>query len=224
LLADANHDLINLYSRLRNGGETFISACETLFTVEANTRPVYDARRQQFNGSRDGEERAKLFVYLNKHCYNGLCRFNSRGEFNVPFGRYAHVGFPELEMQSFAVRAQAAELVCADFVHVMGQARRGDVVYCDPPYVPLSGTAHFTSYSAGGFGPDQQEALARAATELAQRGVTVLISNHDTEWTRRLYHQADHLEAFGVRRHISCDGASRSDAKELLALFMPKGY
>ncbi len=187
LLADANPDLVNLHQRLRDGGEAFIAACGALFTPEANDRRIYLERRALFNATGDGEVRAKLFVYLNKHCYNGLCRYNSHGGFNVPFGRYVKVGFPALEMRAFQRKAQDAEFLCADFVHVMRQARRGDVVYCDPPYVPLSATAQFTSYSAKPFGMDSQETLAAEALALAARGVPVLISNHNTAATRRLY-------------------------------------
>jgi DNA adenine methylase len=222
LLADANPDLITLYQILQRDGEGFIAACRALFTPEANTRAVYDERRACFNATQDSWQRAALFVYLNKHCYNGLCRYNSAGEFNVPFGRYQRVSFPQAEMEEFWRRAQGAEFLCAPFAAVMAQAQPGDVVYCDPPYVPLSATAHFTAYSKDGFGAAEQAALAAAAEALAVRGVPVLLSNHDTSLTRRLYANASRLEAFAVRRHISCQGDARGHAAELLALYLPE--
>lgn len=221
LLADANSDLINLYTRLRDGGEAFVAACAALFTPQANDRTVYAARRREFNATTDEAVRAHLFVYLNKHCYNGLCRYNSHGEFNVPFGRYAGVGFPAAELRAFQRKAQAATLVCDDFVRVLRAAQAGDVVYCDPPYVPLSSTAHFTSYGATPFGMDAQEALAAEAAALARRDVAVLISNHDTPTTRALYATAQ-VDCFSVRRTISCDAATRGETGELLAYFAPR--
>lgn len=222
LLGDANPDLINLYTRLRAGGDAFVAASAALFTPEANCRAVYDARRAAFNAEEDGAARARLFVYLNKHCYNGLCRYNSKGQFNVPFGQYATVAFPEQEMRGFQRKAQAARFVCADFVTLMRQAQPGDVVYCDPPYVPLSSTAHFTSYSACPFAAEAQTTLAAEARVLARRGVPVLISNHNTPYTRDLYAGAQ-MVCFDVRRSISCNAATRGDASELLALFSPPG-
>jgi DNA adenine methylase len=222
LLADANGDLINLYTRLRDGGDDFVEACALLFTPEANSRKVFDARRSAFNATCDGWERARLFVYLNKHCYNGLCRYNSKGAFNVPFGRYAKVAFPEAEMRAFQAKALAAEFVCADFGEVMRRAQPGDVVYCDPPYVPLSNTAHFTSYSATPFDLSAQERLAAVARLLAIRDIPVLISNHNTELTRALYAGAK-IEQFSVRRSISCNAATRGVTGELLALFTGGG-
>jgi DNA adenine methylase len=221
LLADANGDLIAVYRTLQREGEGFIAACRPLFTPEANTRACYEARRAAFNAARDEGARARLFVYLNKHCYNGLCRYNKRGEFNVPFGRYAGPGFPEAELRAFLRRLAAAEttFVHAPFAQVMAQAEAGDVLYCDPPYVPLSATAHFTAYSAAPFGPAEQELLAEQARQLARRGVPVLISNHDTPATRALYHDATVVEALQVRRHISRDGATRASVGELLVLY-----
>ncbi len=223
LLADANPDLIQLYATLQREGERFIAACAALFAPEANTRTVYDERRARFNTAREPWVRATLFVYLNKHCYNGLCRYNSAGEFNVPFGRYERVTFPRAEMEGFRRRLQNADLLCAPFAAVMAQAQPGDVLYCDPPYVPLSATAHFTAYSKGGFGAAEQALLAQTAEALAARGVPVLLSNHDTPATRRLYAGATRLESFAVRRHISCQGERRGHAGELLALYLPEG-
>ena len=100
----------------------------------------------------------------------------------------------------------------------MAAAQPGDVIYCDPPYVPLSETANFTSYSAGTFGVAKQQELARQAVACAARGIPVVISNHDTEFVRAEYAGA-RLVAFDVQRYISCDGNNRGKAAELLAIF-----
>jgi DNA adenine methylase len=218
LLADLNPDLISLYAVLQRHGPAFIDAASKLFGPDANTPDRYYAARTRFNASRDVWERAVLFVYLNRHGYNGLCRYNAAGEFNVPFGRYRRPYFPAEEMRAFWERSRSATFVGADFREVMAGAVPGDVVYCDPPYVPLSPTANFTDYAAGGFGARDQEDLATLAVALARRGVPVLISNHDTPTTRRLYGPAQ-LERFAVQRSISRDGHNRGAAAELLALF-----
>ena len=224
VLADSNPDLIQLYRILQEGGAGFIAACRALFTAENNARETYYRLREEFNGCTDPERRAALFLYLNRHGYNGLCRFNSKGAFNVPFGRYKRPYFPEREMHAFRDKAARARFVRADFETVMAATSAGDVVYCDPPYVPLSDSANFTAYSTGGFSPHDQHRLARAAEEAAARGVPVAISNHDRPEIRAVYETAHAaIDAFPVRRFISCNGAQRGQADELLALFAPVG-
>ncbi|MCL6445345.1 MAG: Dam family site-specific DNA-(adenine-N6)-methyltransferase, partial [Alicyclobacillus sp.] len=186
---------------------------------ENNQAERYYALREAFNETADTRLKAALFVYLNRHGYNGLCRYNKDGGFNVPFGRYAKPYFPELEMLAFAKKAQAAEFACADYRTVMGEwVKPGDVVYCDPPYVPLSDTANFTSYSAGGFDLAAQSELATLAEQLGERGIPVVISNHENPFTRRAYAKA-RITSFAVQRFISCDGSNRGAAMELLAVF-----
>lgn len=221
LLADANADLINLYQQLQQGRQGFIDYCATFFIQTNNDEVTFYTLRRRFNQTGDPLEKAALFVYLNKHCYNGLCRYNARGEFNVPFGRYKQPYFPAAEMLTFHQKAQQATFQVQDFATTMAAAQPGDVVYCDPPYAPLSATANFTSYSAEGFGADEQQKLAEMAEQLRQRGITVIISNHDTPFTRELYALADQHSYFGVQRHISCDGAKRGKADEVLAVYRP---
>ena len=126
--------------------------------------------------------------------------------------------FPQAEMEAFWEKSRRARFCHQDFATTMQAARPGDVIYCDPPYVPLSSTAHFTSYSAGGFGFGQQLALAAAARTAASRGVPALISNHATREIEEAYAGAT-FERFQVQRYISADGDNRGTAAELLALF-----
>ena len=218
LLSDTNADLINLYHHLQTEGDTFITYCRPFFTPENNQREQFYKFRNEFNMTEDGRLKSALFLYLNKHGYNGLCRYNSKGGFNVPFGRYKRPYFPEAEMRHFQQKAQHATFQQANFATVMAACQPGDVVYCDPPYVPLSRTANFTSYSANGFSWAEQIELVHQAEQLAQRGIPVIISNHDTVAVRQAYKQAQ-IEAFEVRRFISCNGRKRNKAAELLALF-----
>lgn len=218
LLADINPDLINLYSCLQQEGLSFITYCRSFFTADANSEQAFYNYRREFNTSKDLRYKAALFLYLNKHGYNGLCRYNSGGGFNVPFGRYKSPYFPETEMVFFYEKAQKAQFICADFTAVLEKSEPGSVVYADPPYVPLSDTANFTAYSATGFGQDQQQRLAVLARQLSDRGIPVLLSNHATAFTRQAYAGA-RIKEIPVQRYISCNGNKRGKAKEILALF-----
>lgn len=219
LLADSNIDLINLYNLLKKEGPEFIDYCQQLFTDDNNTAETYYQLRYEFNHTDDIERKAALFIYLNRHGYNGLCRYNSKGGFNVPFGRYKRPYFPAAEMLHFHHKAKRASFKHLDFEKVMTRTRSGDVIYCDPPYVPLSDSANFTSYSAGGFALEQQHRLAELADENLQRGIPVLISNHNTKFTRKIYKTASKKKVFDVRRFISCNGQKRHHAEEVLAVF-----
>jgi len=218
LVGDINPDLINLYECLKKERKKFIKYSKSFFIPENNHQNKYLQYRLEFNSGLKGRRRAALFVYLNRHGFNGLCRYNKSGGFNVPFGRYKKPYFPEKEMLYFIAKAKQVRFVCSDFVSLMNRSRRGDIVYCDPPYVPLSPTASFTSYAAQGFSYDQQVELAYRAQHLASRGVKVIISNHDNAITRQIYQDA-YIESFSVRRFISRDGANRANAKELLAIY-----
>lgn len=215
---DLNTDVINLFLVLKEHGPAFIDTCKGLFVPDNNTADAYYALRQEFNETTDCTRKSALFLYFNRHGYNGLCRYNSDGGFNVPFGRYKKPYFPFEEMMFFYHKSQTAEFVSEDFETVLQRAAPGDVIYCDPPYVPLSKTANFTNYSAGGFGPEEQLRLARVAEELSNWGIPVLISNHRTDFTLDAYSAAQ-IESFEVQRFISCDGDNRNKATELLALF-----
>ena len=219
LLADNNPDLVSLYTLLRDQGDTFIEQCARLFRDATNKEDYYYRRREEFNKTRNAARKAALFIYLNRHGYNGLCRYNASGGFNVPFGRYKKPYFPADEMQLFHEKSQAAEFVHHDFSRVFELLKQGEVVYCDPPYVPLSTSSNFTSYSAGGFNLDQQQLLAELAGQTRTAGIPVLISNHNTRFTLKAYRSADNIKRLKVNRMISCNGKTRQPANELLALF-----
>ncbi|QTH70551.1 Dam family site-specific DNA-(adenine-N6)-methyltransferase [Pseudoalteromonas xiamenensis] len=219
ILNDINADLINLYKELKTSPDEFVSDAKKLF-VELNNHPdAYYSYRQQFNESVDVYERAILFLYMNRHGYNGLCRYNLKGSFNVPFGKYKKPYFPEKELYAFANKAQQATFTCQSYEKVFASMPNNAVVYCDPPYVPLSKTASFTAYAKGGFNLDDQANLANLAENSAFISKTpVLISNHDTVWTRKIYEQA-HLDVIQVKRTISPKGNSRNAVNELMALY-----
>lgn len=218
LVADSNADLINLYRSIRSDASHFINEARLLFGNTYNNREAFDALRFEFNECEDPFRRSVIFVYLNRHGFNGLCRYNGKGRFNVPFGKYDNPGFPQAEIEAFAQAAAHAEFVHQDFLTTMSEAQQGDVIYCDPPYVALSVTSNFTSYSAGVFGFAEQKSLAEKARECAARGVPVVISNHDTAESRALYQGAE-IHSFSVQRFISSRASTRGNAPELLAIF-----
>ena len=218
LLADSNADLINIFEHVAREGDAFFEFCRPWFAPAFNQGNVFYAMRELFNATREPRLRAALFLYLNKHCFNGLVRYNGRGEFNTPFGEVKQPHLPADALAYFRRHAQRAEIVCQSFVTTMESARRGDVVYCDPPYVPLTKTASFTKFQRDDFGREQHEELARQARTLAARGIPVVISNHDTPFVREAYAGAT-LHPLSVRRSISRDGATRGAVKEIVAVF-----
>lgn len=218
LLGDSNLDLIQLYKYLQQEGQFFIDYCRFFFHKNFNTAEEFYRLRCLFNDSKEHRKRAALLLYLNKHCFNGLARFNQKGQFNTPFSYYKSPYFPEKEMQYFHQRARKAEFIHGDFLTTLGYVKQGDVIYCDPPYVGLSKTANFTHYTSEGFSHTQQMNLAKAAKNLASKGIQVIISNHDTEFTRDIYKGAT-IVSLVVQRNISSKGSERKKAKELLAIF-----
>ena len=174
--------------------------------------------REQFNFSQDLHERSALFIYLNRHAFNGLCRYNSKGAFNVPFGRYKSPYFPQQEMEGFIQKSDRVELMCGDFQTILSLTNNTDTVYCDPPYAPLSPTASFTTYAKEGFNLDDQIRLSQSAQQIAPNSQGVLISNHDTEFTRDIYSSAI-LKTVEVQRNIAAKGSSRKKVGELLAIY-----
>jgi len=220
ILADINSDLISLYNIVKTRTDEYVQASRELFMPETNQAEVYYQFREEFNACQDPFRRAVLFLYLNRFGYNGLCRYNLRGEFNVPFGRYKKPYFPEAELYHFAEKAQNAEFHCLSYEECMDRADSHSVVYCDPPYAPLSATANFTAYHTNSFSPKEQAHLAEMAEKLVSKQIPVLISNHDTPDTREWYRAAKHFQV-KVRRSISSNGGPRKKVHELLALYKP---
>lgn len=221
ILNDINKDLIELYKILQRTPEQFIHDARLMFNETNNQADAYYELRKAFNATQDTYQRSVLFLYLNRHGYNGLCRYNKSGGYNVPFGKYKKPYFPEKELVKFAEKSQQALFVCENYRDTFKRATSGDVIYCDPPYVPLSKTASFTSYAGNGFGLDEQADLANAAEETVAdvKGSSVLISNHDTIWTRKIYEHAHKIKMLKVARTISQKGNGRKKVGELLAMY-----
>ena len=221
LLCDNNQDLINLYETVKMLPERFIKEAKALFTDKTNDKAFYYEARAKFNFSADSFEKSLLFLYLNRHSFNGLCRYNQSNLFNAPFGAYEKVYFPHQELLAFSRKAQNATFRCCDFRDAFGSLKNGDVIYCDPPFVPLSKTANFTSYSGKRFTLDDQALLNSLAVDSVQGlQTTCLISNHATAFTRKLYEAASIKQA-KVQRNISRNGKNRKKVTELIAVYQP---
>lgn len=215
LLNDINPDLIEMYKIIKRKPKQFITDAQYYFQDKFNDEAVYYQLRAEFNASTDSYKRSLLFLYMNRHGYNGLCRYNRSGGFNVPFGRYKKPYFPEKELLFFAEKAKKATFTCKPYQKLFQYLRDDDVIYCDPPYVPLSKSASFTSYASLGFTLDDQANLAKLARESK---CCVLLSNHDTTLTQELYREA-HCDTVQVSRTISSKSSTRQPVAEVFALF-----
>ena len=198
VLADINPRLMAMWKMIRDSPEQVIDELDQL-PSGSGWREKYNDIREMFNGSRvhiSDAKRAAILLWLNKTCFNGLYRENSRGEFNVPIGSYDNPSWVTAEEIWAASRLFEGTLLITDsFLQVMDKvskpAGHSFVIYCDPPYVPLDANG-FTAYSSGGFDDWHQKALATAAKICARRGCRVYISNHDTEYVREeLYPSSD---------------------------------
>lgn len=219
LLADVNADLINLYQMLALVPEEVMRHARLLFS-SLNTAEGYTAVRDEFNRQLiAAPERAAAFLFLNRHCFNGLIRYNRAGEFNVGWGKYPAPYFPENEITAFADMAHNCIFMNAGFRRTLSLAGEGDVVYCDPPYEPMPGTAGFTGYAAGGFTWEDQIALAESCVAAHQRGARIVISNSVAPRIVELYEQHEFsLNYVTARRSISSKGNTREIAKDLVAV------
>lgn len=218
ILNDINPDLIHLYQLLKTEGHAFIDYAAQFFVKKNNQAKRYYHLREEFNHSQDTLLRSALFLYLNRHGYNGLCRYNQKGGFNVPFGQYKDPYFPLKQLLLFHQKAQHAQFTCQDYRKTLQQLEKGSAVYCDPPYVPISASASFTQYSGNIFTWQDQQDLADLAKHLSQQGIHVLISNHDLKALREIYAGA-RIYSFPAVRTISCNISKRNPVKEILALF-----
>ncbi|EGL1837362.1 Dam family site-specific DNA-(adenine-N6)-methyltransferase [Salmonella enterica] len=218
LLADINADLINLYQMLSVVPDSVIAEAMKAFR-HLNDVENYTVIREAFNAQKlNATERAAALLYLNRHCFNGLMRYNLDGFFNVGWGKYKAPYFPEEEIMAFRKKSRACVFMTAGFERTLRLAGDGDVVYCDPPYEPMPGTAGFTSYASGGFSWDSQVALAESCVAAHQRGAKVFISNSTAPRVIELYEQHGFtLHRVNARRSISSKGSTRETANDIVA-------
>ncbi len=213
-LSDTNPDLISAYQVLRD---------EPLTLMKHLTKLGKQTDREAFEKVRASRPTAKIeiaarFIYLNKTCFNGLWRVNSKGEFNVPWGKLQNPRiFDESILRANSIRLRGAKIAKRDFLSQLKLAQKGDLVYLDPPYIPLSSSSSFSKYSKLDFNISNHEQLANCIESLTKRGVFVVLSNSDTSETRRIFGEFMNLYQISVGRSISANSESRKRVNEVIA-------
>ena len=211
-LSDINRELIECYQAIRDDLDAVIA----VLRKHRYEKDYYYQVRAQDPGKLTIPKRAARTIYLNKAGFNGLYRVNRRGRFNVPFGRHTNPTLcNESNLRACSAALQGVELAVNDFEQAALRASRGDFVYFDPPYVPVSDTSYFTSYIPGGFGWDQQQRLASVFAKLAERGVRVMLSNSDVPAVRDLY-RGFRIERVEATRRINCQVDGRGKIGEVV--------
>ncbi|HGA9257238.1 TPA: Dam family site-specific DNA-(adenine-N6)-methyltransferase [Salmonella enterica subsp. enterica serovar Virchow] len=219
IVSDACQDLILTYQVMQREPFALIDKAAMMFR-EGNNSDYFDKIKARFNKREMTQlERAAAFIYLNRHCYNGLMRYNLKGEFNVGFGSYRQPYFPLAEMESFATLARRYTFALADYSDTVALAGEGDVVFCDPPYEPMPGKSGFTNYSGQSFRFDDQVRLAQSLKAAHQRGASVVITNSGAPAIRELYTSMGFdVRPLRARRSISCTGETRETVTDIIGV------
>lgn len=214
ILADTNSRLLRTYRAIKKDPEGVIAKLKRM----KNEETFFYKQRSRLIDDADEDTVAAWFIYLNKTGFNGLYRVNSQDEFNVPFGRYKNPNICDVETIRNASIAftRALSIEVASFEKTMGRATKGDFIYCDPPYIPLSETSNFTTYSKGGFGWEEHVRLYECALDAKKRGVKVLLSNSSHPEIRELYQKAFKVEEVFAPRSINSKGEGRAPIAEFL--------
>jgi DNA adenine methylase len=239
-LVDDNADLIGCYRMLISRTDEVIAELRQLAAAHGarGSDFYYEVRDTRFNPMRASSgaytpELAAMLIYLNRTGFNGLFRLNKAGEFNVPAGRYANpriVDEMHLQQVATALRTRGVTLVHGSFDGALAEAGKGDFIYCDPPYAPLSRTACFANYTAKGFTIHDQTRLQQALVAAAERGAHVVLSNSSAADIERLYSTSDarraqlRIERVNARRAINSRAESRGPVTEFVItnVFRPK--
>ncbi len=216
-LSDGNRNLIDVYVAIREQVDAVIDLLAK--HKKCHSEKYFYAVRADV--PQDLVERAARIIYLNKTCFNGLYRENRKGHFNAPFGRYTNPRIcDEQNLRAVAAALKPTHLLGEQFDVVGQQAQRGDLIYFDPPYLPISITADFTSYSRTKFGLEEHRRLAELSLSLANRGVHVIVSNSSSRWTYELYADFFIYEVF-ANRLVNSKAGLRGKIPEALITSFP---
>ena len=211
-LSDAQAEIMNCYTEVRDDVESIIRALDRC----AYDPEEYYTRRAEGWRDLSPAKAAVRTLYLNKTCFNGLFRVNKSGAFNVPFGHYENPTICDAEnLRACSAAMQGVWLTATTFEESFEKAEKGDLVYCDPPYIPLSTTSSFTAYTAEGFTDDDQARLGEEVRKLVARGVAVIVSNADVPRAREIY-QGMRIERAQMARSINAKAEKRGAVGEVL--------
>lgn len=212
-LSDGNKRLVRTYTGVRDNVEDVIS----LLASYPHEKSFYLFLRSSNVDAGSDAEVAAWMIYLNKTGYNGLYRVNLDNGFNVPFGSYASPTICDpVGLRACSEALRGVDIFHDDFVASSRRVRRGDFVYYDPPYVPLTATSSFTAYTPGGFGEKEQRQLAICARTVANNGASVLLSNSSAPLVREIYTDGFSLSEVDCSRSVNSKGKGRGKIKELL--------
>ena len=211
-LSDQNQNLLDAYIGVRDHLDELIRLLQQ-HKARHSEEHYYEVRA---TNPRSAAGRAARIIYLNKTCYNGLYRENSKGQFNVPMGRYKNpLICDEPNLRAVSQALQSAQIGQRDFREVLKHAKKGDFVYFDPPYWPVSASASFTAYAKDNFGQKDQEELAAVYAALSKRGVHALLSNSDTPFINELYKEFQ-IDIVQANRNVNSKGDRRGKVNEVL--------
>lgn len=215
-ISDMNEELINLYQVVRDNVDELITDLQKHDISKEYFMEIRNIDRTEEYQNWSDIKKASRFIYLNRTCFNGMYRVNSKGEFNVPFGHYKNPRIlDENNLINCSHLLQRTEIKQADFSEVLKEVKKGDFVYFDPPYVPLSETSSFTSYTKDGFDIDMQFKLRDVCNELDSMGVKFLLSNSDTKLVNELYENYNIKKVFASRQ-INANANGRGKITEVL--------
>ena len=215
-ISDMNEELINLYQVVRDNVDELITDLQKHDISKEYFMEIRNIDRTEEYQNWSNIQKASRFIYLNRTCFNGMYRVNSKGEFNVPFGHYKNPRIlDENNLINCSNLLQRTEIKHADFSEIMKKVKKGDFVYFDPPYVPLSETSSFTSYTKDGFDMDMQLSLRDVCDELDSMGVKFLLSNSDTQFVNELYENYNIKKVFASRQ-INANADGRGKITEVL--------
>ncbi|MGB3513071.1 MAG: DNA adenine methylase [Microcoleaceae cyanobacterium] len=224
VINDKNPELINCYKVVKGSLDNLI---EVLRKHQEKNSSDYYYHMRNFDRmfeyqSFSAVEKAARIIYLNKTCYNGLFRVNSQGQFNVPFGRYKKTNILDeavLKAVSIYLNKSQVKLLNMDFADAVKEAKKGDFVYLDPPYDPVSNTSSFTGYDVNGFNRDEQKRLKRVFDDLTDRGCRVILSNSRTDFIMDLYKDYQQtMKIVKATRSINSKALKRGKVDEVLIL------
>ncbi len=211
VLNDINQELVHTYREIRDHLDALLVLLSSMDTVTCTKEFYYEMRARYNEKHRLAEydtEMAALFIYLNKHCFNGLYRVNTRGEFNVPWNQKLSVRSMDMEnIKAISAYLKSVTITCRDFEKALEDVKKGDFVYFDSPYAPLNPTS-FDSYTKEGFTEEEHRRLAELFRRLTDQGVYCMLTNHNTELIRELY-EGFLIEEIDVRRAINSDPKKR---------------
>ena len=214
LINDINKALINTYQRICDSPKEFLSEVNKIDSeMWEDGKQYYYTIREHYNDklmkSEYDVELAALFVFLNKHCFNGLYRVNGKGLFNVPYNNSRRVSVNGDSIIEISKYLQGITIIDGDFEDACRDARKGDFVFLDSPYAPLNPTS-FESYTKEGFDIESHKRLAKLYDELTTRGCYCMLTNHNTELINELYGNKDYkIDVVSVKRMINSDASNR---------------